>query len=192
MGFGRRLRKRITHVRNFVTKPVAKALTPIVGKKLAVVIADPGAKVVSALHPVTTAIGKFDAVAYGTVGGGLVGAAVTKRSGNTSVFGGTGVNTIAPAAIQIEKPLLGVAGGLVAGGVGAGIAGAAGDAIAGSSDPASGRDFNSFADVGADSSPGLFAGVKSGGNGGTILILVGLGAVAVVAVLVAATKKRRK
>jgi hypothetical protein len=190
MGFGRRLRKRITGVRKFITKPVAKALTPIVGKKIATIVADPGEKVVSALHPVTTAVGKFDAVAYGTIGGGLVGAAITKRSGNTSVFGKTGVDVVAPAAIQIEKPLLGVAGGLIAGGVGSGIAGAVGDAIVGGTDPAAGRNFDSF--VGADSSPSTPDGspTRTGGSS-TVLILVGLGAVAVVAVLVASMKRRK-
>jgi hypothetical protein len=191
MGFGKRLRKRVSHIRKAVTAPVRKALTPIVGKNLATVISDPGAKVVSALHPITTAIGKFDAVAYGTIGGGLVGAAITRRSGNTSVFGGTGVNTIAPAAIQIEKPLLGVAGGLIAGGIGSGIAGAVGDAIVGGDTGvggSSGRNFDSF--VGADTSPAAAAGGSGTGWSSTLVVLIGLGGLSVVALLVAFTKRR--
>jgi hypothetical protein len=191
MGFGHRLRKRISHARRAITSPVRKALTPVVGKKLADTLSDPGAKVVSALHPVTAPYGKFLANAYGTVGGGLVGAAITKRSGNTSVFGKTGVNTIAPAAIQIEKPLLAVGGGLIAGGIGSGIAGAAGDAIVGDENPSggSGRDFNSF--VGADSPVTGFS--ASGGSQFNItgVVVVGIAAVTVGFLLVAFTKKRR-
>jgi hypothetical protein len=117
VGFGGRLRKHFK-------KALNRAVNPIKAGK------DLSKSVTKALHPVTAAIGKVDAVAYGTIGGGLVGAAITKRSGNKKIFGGTGVDTIAPVAIQIEKPLLAVAGGLVAGGVGSKLGGLVGDEIA--------------------------------------------------------------
>jgi hypothetical protein len=138
VGFGKRLRKHFK-------KAIGRAINPV---KAGV---DLSRSVTRTLHPVTTAIGKVDAVAYGTIGGGLVGAAITKRSGNKKIFGGTGVDTIAPAAIQIEKPLLAVTGGLLAGGVGSKLGSFLGDEIA-PNDPAQPFTPPGFAD-GGDGGP---------------------------------------
>jgi hypothetical protein len=131
VGFGKRLRRRVSKVRRQVTAPVSKALTPIVGKSVANVLANPGGAVVSAIHPATVAIGKVDAAVYG-LGSGLVGAKYL--SSHRDTVGGTAAN-LGTAAIQIEKPILGVAGGLVAGGLGSSVAGAIGEGIAPSERP---------------------------------------------------------
>jgi hypothetical protein len=188
MGFGKRLRKRISRVRHTITAPVAKALAPIVGKSAASVIANPGGAVLSKLHPVTTAIGKVDAVVYG-LGSGLVGAKYL--ASNRRVVGPTAAN-LGTAAIQIEKPLLGVAGGLIAGGLGSSIASGIGDAIAPNEAPPVGRDFNSF---GADNSPSDFAANAAAGgkatSSATLLILVVIGGTVLVAFVFALKKRRR-
>jgi hypothetical protein len=186
MGFGKRLRKRISRVRHTITAPVAKALAPIVGKSAASVIANPGGAVLSKLHPVTTAIGKVDAVVYG-LGSGLVGAKYL--ASNRRVVGPTAAN-LGTAAIQIEKPLLGVAGGLIAGGLGSSIASGIGDAIAPNEAPPVGRDFNSF---GADNSPlgGTVAAGGSAVSSGTLLVLVVIGGTVLVAFVFALKKRRR-
>lgn len=191
MGFGKRLRKRVSRARRAVTAPVRKALTPIVGKRVAGVLANPGGAIVSAAHPVTSAYGKVLGSVYGIGFGGLVGARVIA---NRPDLGGKAGSDIARAAIQIEKPLLAAAGGLVAGGIGSSVAGGIGDAIAGDTGQVpSGRDFNSF---GADSSPfgdapAGAAGRKSLSSTTTTLILVVIGGTVLVAFVFAMKKRRR-
>jgi hypothetical protein len=177
MGFGKRLRKRVSHVAHAVTKigaaPIHTALKPVIGDKAASLLSDPGSAIIEKAHPLTTAIGKLDANVYGTIGGGLVGAAITRGSGNKSVFGGTGVDTIAPAAIQIEKPLLGVAGGLVAGGLGSSIAGAVGDAIAPTMPAPNPQDFLDPG-MGGGGGGGALEDGSSGSGSGLLLVAVAL------------------
>jgi len=125
MGFTKRLRKRVSRARRAITSPVRKALTPIVGKKAADLLSNPGGAVVSKLHRVTSAYGKVLGTVYGVGFGGIIGA---RAVANKPYLGGKTGAAIGRAAIQIEKPLAGLAGGLIAGGLGSSIAGgAAGD-----------------------------------------------------------------
>jgi len=191
MGFGRSLRKRISKVRHAVTQPVRSALKPIVGKRIAGVLADPGAKIIEKAHPLTTSYGKFLGTVYGVGFGGILGA---RTIANRPDLGGKTGSKLGQVAIQIEKPLAGVAGGLVAGGLGSEIAGAGVDAIAGDTGGgvASGRDFNAFGD---DSSPIGGGPVAAAGrtalSSGTLLVFVTIGGTVLV-VLVFALKKRRR
>ena len=189
MGFGKRLRKRVSRARRAITSPVRKALTPIVGKKAADLLSNPGGAVVSKLHRVTSAYGKVLGTVYGVGFGGIIGA---RAVANKPYLGGKTGAAIGRAAIQIEKPLAGLAGGLIAGGLGSSNAGGAAGAIAGDESggfpSGGGRGFDSF--VGADSSPSAPAPTR-GGTNTTLFIVLGLGAVAVVGVLLAFTKRRK-
>jgi hypothetical protein len=178
MGFGKRFRHTLHSVTKHVTQSIIKPTTIV---KSGV---DLSKQVTKTLHPVTAAIGKVDAVAYGTIGGGIVGAAITKKSGNKKVFGGTGVDTIAPVAIQIEKPLAAVAGGLIAGGVGSSLASAGVNKIAPADDIGGGfsdggQGFppgsNEFADSGGDTT----SAPSSGGGSAGLFIALGIIVIAV-------------
>jgi len=183
MGFGKRLRKRAKRHLKHATGALKRAANPV---KSGI---DLSKKVTSTLHPITSKYGKFLGTVYGVGFGGIVGARAV--ASNTKLGGVTGAN-VARAAIQIEKPLAAVGGGLIAGGIGSSIAGGAAGAIAGDESgglpSGGGRGFDSF--VGADSSPSAPAPTR-GGTNTTLFIVLGLGAVAVVGVLLAFAKRRK-
>lgn len=127
MGWGR-FRKKLTKtvektVHTVVApaaKPITKALTPIVGKSVAGIVADPLGKVAQIAHPATVGLGKVDATLIG-LESGLVGAVALKNSSKT--VGKTG-SELGAVAIPIEKVGVGVALSAIGAGALSGLANA--------------------------------------------------------------------